>query len=246
VRNLQRLWSGPQRPGRSQSVLIHRPVLQVSERDLPQRCRVEPVHRARADRSADVASVSPDGHEEDRRNLGVLHHDPSPLRRKSEYVKSVDIPYVPTIQNGCEMRAFIAAWASMLSYDPSWFPDDPNFKESALTLISFDPASEVLKAGGVKPLKLPARSPNLNAFAERRVRSIKEECLSKLILFGESSLRRAITAFTEHYHRERNHQGRGNVLLFPAAEQRVGSRDGKVRCKERLGGLLKYYHREAA
>ena len=104
----------------------------------------------------------------------------------------------------------------------------------------------VLKAGGVKPLKLPARSPNLNAFAERWVRSVKEECLSKLILFGESSLRRAVTAFGEHYHRERNHQGRGNVLLFPAAEQRVGSSDGKVRCKERLGGLLKYYHREVA
>jgi transposase InsO family protein len=105
---------------------------------------------------------------------------------------------------------------------------------------------EVLKAGGVKPLKLPARSPNLNAYAERWVRSVKEECLSRLILFGESSLRRAVTAFGEHYHRERNHQGRGNVLLFPAAEQRVGSRDGKVCCKERLGGLLKYYHREAA
>jgi putative transposase len=94
---------------------------------------------------------------------------------------------------------------------------------------------EVLKAGGVKPLKLPARSPNLNAFAERRVRSVKEECLSGLILFGESSLRRAVTALAEHYHRERNHQGKGNVLLFPAAEQRVGSRDGKVRCRERLG-----------
>ena len=55
-----------------------------------------------------------------------------------------------------------------------------------------------------------------------------------------------ITAFVEHYHGERNHQGKENVLLFPAAEQRVGCRDGKVRCKERLGGLLKYYHREAA
>ena len=104
---------------------------------------------------------------------------------------------------------------------------------------------EVLKAGGVKPLKLPARSPNLNAFAERWVRSIKEECLSRLILFGES-LRRAVTAFVEHYHQERNHQGKENVLLFPAAEQRVGFSDGKVRRKERLGGLLKYYHREAA
>src|SRR6266852_5141413 len=104
----------------------------------------------------------------------------------------------------------------------------------------------VLAAGGVETIPLPARSPNLNAFAERWVRSAKEECLSKLILFGESSLRRAVTAFVEHYHRERNHQGKENVLLFPAAEQRVGCRDGKVRCKERLGGLLKYYHREAA
>src|SRR5882762_8445830 len=105
---------------------------------------------------------------------------------------------------------------------------------------------EVLKTGEVKPLKAPARSPNLNAYAERSVRSVKEECLSRLILFGESSLRRALTAFVEHYHGERNHQGKENVLLFPAAEQRVGSGDGKVRCKERLGGLLKYYHREVA
>jgi len=104
----------------------------------------------------------------------------------------------------------------------------------------------VVTAVGLKPLKLPARSPNQNAFAERWVRSVKEECLSRLILFGESSLRRAVTAFVEHYHRERNHQGKENILLFPAAEHRAGSRDGKVRCEERLGGLLKYYHREAA
>jgi transposase len=105
---------------------------------------------------------------------------------------------------------------------------------------------EIVKAGGVTPLKLPARSPNLNAFAERWVRSAKEECLSRLILFGECSLSRAVTTFAEHFHRERNHQGKENVLLFPAADEPVGSGDGKVRCKERLGGLLKYYHREAA
>ena len=105
---------------------------------------------------------------------------------------------------------------------------------------------EMVKGGGVKPLKLPARSPNLNAFAERWVRSVKEECLSRLILFGESALRKAVTNFAQHYLAERNHQGKENVLLFPAAEQRVGSGDGKIRCKERLGGLLKYYHTEAA
>ena len=74
---------------------------------------------------------------------------------------------------------------------------------------------ETLAAGGVKSLRLPARSPNLNSFAERWVRTVKEECLSKLILFGEGSIRRALREFEVHYHRERNHQGKGNVLLFP-------------------------------
>jgi transposase InsO family protein len=76
---------------------------------------------------------------------------------------------------------------------------------------------KTLRSGGVQPLVLPARSPNLNAFAERWVRSIKSECLSKLIFFGEGSLRRAATEFIEHYHLERPHQGKGNQLLFPAA-----------------------------
>ena len=74
---------------------------------------------------------------------------------------------------------------------------------------------ETLAAGGVKCLRLPPRSPNLNAFAERWVRSVKEECLSHLILFGERSLRKALIQFQEHYHEERNHQGKSNVLLFP-------------------------------
>ena len=77
---------------------------------------------------------------------------------------------------------------------------------------------QTLAAGGVKCLRLPPRSPNLNAFAERWVRLVKEECLSKLILFGEASLRRALAQFQEHYHTERNHQGKGNVLLFPHGE----------------------------
>jgi hypothetical protein len=105
---------------------------------------------------------------------------------------------------------------------------------------------ETLAAGGVKCLRLPACSPNLNAFAERWVRSVKEECLSHLILFGEASLRKALTQFQEHYHSERNHQGKGNVLLFPAAEERPKGRMSPIECRERLGGLLKYYHRRAA
>ena len=102
----------------------------------------------------------------------------------------------------------------------------------------------IIASGGVEPLVLPARSPNLNAYAERWVRSVKEECLSKVILFGERSLRRALSEYVEHFHAERNHQGRGNVLLFPRGTNI--RRDGPVQCRERLAGLLRYYHQEAA
>ena len=105
---------------------------------------------------------------------------------------------------------------------------------------------DIIESGDVKTLPLPARSPNLNAFSERWVKSIKDDCLSKLILFGETSLRRALHDYLVHYHAERNHQGKGNVLLFPTTTQAKNRVEGSVRCKERLGGLLKYYHREAA
>ena len=105
---------------------------------------------------------------------------------------------------------------------------------------------DIIESGDVKTLPLPARSPNLNAFAERWVKSVKEEVLSKLILFGEASLRRALREYLVHYHVERNHQGKDNVLLFPTATKAENRVNGLVRCKERLGGLLKYYHQEAA
>ena len=81
---------------------------------------------------------------------------------------------------------------------------------------------ETLRSGGVQPLMLPPQSPNLNAFAERWVRSVKDECLGKLILFGEHSLQRAVAEFIEHYHHERNHQGKNNLLLFPSPEHMGG------------------------
>ena len=92
--------------------------------------------------------------------------------------------------------------------------------------------------------RLPPRSPNLNAYAERVVRTIKESCLDRLILVGEGSLRRAIHEFTEHYHHERNHQGMRNLLLFPSSTIALGDRT--IVCRQRLGGLLKYSHRPAA
>jgi transposase InsO family protein len=104
---------------------------------------------------------------------------------------------------------------------------------------------QLIDAAGVIRVPLPPRSPNLNAYAERWVRSVKEECLSRVILFGEASLRHALHEYVEHYHHERNHQGKENVLLFP-----TGSPDaehaGPIQRRERLGGLLKYYTCEAA
>jgi hypothetical protein len=99
-----------------------------------------------------------------------------------------------------------------------------------------------MAAGGVKCLPLPARIPNLNAYAERWVR--KEECLSHLILFGEKSLQHVVSNYLKHYHHERNHQGRDNLLLFPVSAEQTSGR-GAIDCRERLGGLLKYYSRDA-
>ena len=102
-----------------------------------------------------------------------------------------------------------------------------------------------LASGGVKTIPLPAKSPNLNAFAERWVRSVKQECLSKVILFGEGPLSRVLTEYSRHYHSERNHQGKGNQLLFPEASKKRNLPSHSIECRQRLGGLLKYYRRAA-
>jgi putative transposase len=101
-----------------------------------------------------------------------------------------------------------------------------------------------LAAVGVKSVRLPPHSPNLNAHAERFVRTIKKSCLSRLILLGEGSLRKVISEFVAHYHTERHHQGRGNRLLRP--EPGHEGTTGVVPQLQRLGGLLNYYDRAAA
>ena len=103
---------------------------------------------------------------------------------------------------------------------------------------------EALSGAGVKSVKLPPRSPNLNANAERFVRTIKESCLDRMIFFSEGSLRRAIEEFVAHYHRERNHQGLGNRLITPRSSHLLET--GEIRRRQRLGGMLNYYYREAA
>ncbi len=102
----------------------------------------------------------------------------------------------------------------------------------------------MLSECGTEPLRLPPRSPNLNAHCERFVRSIKSECLERMIFFGERSLLRAAASFVDHYHEERNHQGLDNQLIDPT--QDVGHADGEIQCRERLGGILRYYFRQAA
>lgn len=103
---------------------------------------------------------------------------------------------------------------------------------------------QILKDSGTNPVRLPARSPNLNAFAERFVLSIKSECLNKIIPLGEKHLRQAIREFMMHYHAERNHQGLGSRII--RRDETVARGDGVVKTRSRLGGLLNYYYRQAA
>jgi transposase InsO family protein len=103
---------------------------------------------------------------------------------------------------------------------------------------------DLLKDARIEVVRLPYRSPNLNAYAERFVRSIKDECLSRMIFFGERSLRKATREYAAHYHRERNHQGIDNRLIEPG--DRVESASSAIECVQRLGGMLRFYHRAAA
>ena len=100
----------------------------------------------------------------------------------------------------------------------------------------------ILESSGVEILLTAYRAPNMNAFAERFVRSIKSECLSQMVFVGQASLDRAIAEYVAHYHDERSHQGIGNEIVSGAMPQRLG----QIEVKERLGGLLNYYHRRAA
>jgi transposase InsO family protein len=104
---------------------------------------------------------------------------------------------------------------------------------------------QMLDESGVKRLPLPPRSPNLNAIAERWVRSVKSESLSQLILFGERSLHHVLSQYLAHYHEERCHQGLGNVIPFPV-RQVANDYEGPIEYRERLGGMLKFYARKAA
>ena len=128
-------------------------------------------------------------------------------------------------------------------------PFDGFLKDSKYVLMDRDANFSsafrtILDDAGVEPVRLPAKSPNLNSYLERFHLSIKSECLSRMIFFGEHSLRRTVKTYLLHYHGERNHQGLGNTLIDPGDE--VGQPEGDIFCREQLGGMLKYYYRKAA
>ena len=102
----------------------------------------------------------------------------------------------------------------------------------------------LVKESRTEIIRLPPMSPNLNAYAERFVRSIKDECLGRMIFVGQSSLRRAISEFVAHYHTERNHQGLDNQLI--RAQPQEAANHGAIDRRQRLGGMLNYYYRAAA
>src|SRR2546428_9652858 len=107
---------------------------------------------------------------------------------------------------------------------------DPLYTKEFLTMLA---------DSKIQSVKLPPRSPNLNAHAERFVRTIKEGCLDQMIFFGEGSLRTAVREFLAHYHRERNHQGLGNRLIIPLGT--AVDTAGPIQRHARLGGMLNFY-----
>ena len=125
-------------------------------------------------------------------------------------------------------------------------PIDGFLKDKKYLIHDWDPLftkdfRSTIRASGVKCVKTTVACPNMNPFAERFIRSIKSECLNKMIIFGESHLRYVVNEYIEHYHTERPHQGIGNNIITPLPPGK-----GKIVYQERLGGLLKSYRRAAA
>src|SRR5262249_51444736 len=145
-----------------------------------------------------------------------------------------------TTVNPCEM--FMSQVAKLVTD-----PVDGMLRRARFMIIDRDSKftvafQRILREAGVRTIPIPASAPNCNAYAERFVKSIKDECLDRMIFFGTASLDRALREFELHYLQERNHQAIGNELIDPV----LGDAEGIVARQERLGGLLNYYYRRAA
>ena len=153
--------------------------------------------------------------------------------------RRIEIAGIVTAPDGAWMRQIARNWTDS---------EDGFLLRSRYLIHDRDPLftkgfREILAGSGVRSVRLPSRSPNLNAYAERFVRSIKSECLAQVIPIGEAHLRRSVREYVEHYHGERNHQGIGNRLIDSSVEE--SRTTGAIECCERLGGLLRYYRRAA-
>jgi transposase InsO family protein len=140
----------------------------------------------------------------------------------------------------------VSEWMELMARNLTDF-EDGFLREKRFLIIDrdciFSPGFKaILTDSGIDVLFTAYRAPNMNAYAERFVRSIKSECLDRTIFVGQRSLDQAIKEFVEHYHDERSHQGIGNRLVSGEDSQRFG----RVRARRRLGGMLAYYHRRAA
>jgi transposase InsO family protein len=152
--------------------------------------------------------------------------------------RRVKIAGVVSEANGCWMKQM----ARNLADEYDGFLNGMRYLIYDRDPLFTEPFRAILKASGVNTVKLPAQSPDLNAYAERFVRSIKEECLLHVVPLSERHLRKVIAEYVDHYHLERNHQGLCNEMIV----QPVDVAAGQVACRVRLGGLLKYYYRKAA
>jgi putative transposase len=174
-------------------------------------------------------------------------------QRLIEYLLEYSVLFVIDLKTRCVHLAGIAhdpygAWMGQIARNLTDAVDG-FLRRTRYLIHDRDPLftyafSEILRVGGVKTVKLPARSPDLNAFAKRFVLSVRTECLHRVIPPGERHLRMILSAYMDHYHLERNHQGLANALHTPLPSN--CNADGPIRCRERLGGVLNYYCREAA
>ena len=175
-----------------------------------------------------------------------------PSKQKSNVSVPIPIRSAPLIQpvrtSHCRVaspvqlrpRSFSKIFRNSVNSPPP--PQNLYSLNLATTAIRIWPGT--LKSAELKLVLLPPKSPNCNAYLERFLRSLKEECLERMIFFGESALQNAVTEYLVHFHTERHHQGLDHRIPQPGAE--AGQTVGTITCRERLGGLLKYYHRQAA
>lgn len=167
------------------------------------------------------------------------------VRYHTLFVMNLAKRQVQIAQISCQMNGMIMAQVArnLTDYEDGFLRGTRYFVCDNDVLFT-NQFKEILKSSGVELIRTRVATPKQNCYAERFVKSLKTECLDKLVFFGEKSLRKAIDEYVKHYHHERNHQALDNLIPFPHTPRNRGQ-SGSVVKFERLGGLLNYYHRES-